>query len=56
MTLDVENGIPVITIIFGKSGDNEIYFLCHIDTCAAIYTVKIILHQWIIIKYPHLVA
>ena len=56
MPLDVDNGIPGINVRFGKFDYNEISFLYHIDTCAAMSTCNTPLQQWIITKYKHLVA
>ena len=56
MPLDIENDLPVINVLFVKYNHNEISFLCYIDTCAVMYTVNLPLQQWVITKYPNLVA
>ena len=38
MPLDVDNGLPGIELWFGNNADNEMGFLCHMDTCAAMNT------------------
>ena len=32
--LDVDNKLPAIEVRFGTNDDNEIQFLCHLDSCA----------------------
>ena len=56
MPLDVDNGLPGVEIWFGSSDDNEIGFMYHLDTCAAMNTEKLLTHQWLITKYPHIVS
>ena len=56
MPLYVDNNISVINVRFGKHDDTEISLLYHIDTCAAMSTVNLIINQYIISKYPHWVA
>ena len=56
MPLDVDNGLPGIELWFGTSPANEISFICHMDTCAAMNTGNLTVHQWLMTKYPHLVA
>ena len=56
MPLDVDNGLPGIELWFGTSTKNEISFICHMDTCAAMNTGNLTVHKWLMSKYPHLVA
>jgi len=56
MPLDLDNGLPAIEFRFGSRIDDEICFLCHIDTCAAMNTGNLLVHQWIITKHPYIVS
>ena len=52
MPLDLDNGLPGIAIRF----TNDIFFLNHVDTCAAMNTGNLLVHQWIISNHPSIVA
>ena len=41
---------------FENSDNSEISILFHIDNCALMSTVNMLLHEWIVIKYPYLIA
>ena len=56
MTLDVDNFLPDIELWFGTSPFNEVRFICHMDTCAAMNTGYLLVHKWLMTKHPHLVA
>lgn len=56
MPLSIDNNLPGCQFRFGKNAETEISFLCHIDTCAAMSTGSLRLHQWIMTKYPAIVA
>ena len=56
MPLTVDNKLPGCELRFGRSADDEVSFICHIDTCAAMSTGNLLLHQWIMSKYPSIVA
>ena len=56
MPLDVDNGLPGIELWFGTSQEDELCFICHMDTCAAMNTGNLTVHKWLMTKYPHLVA
>lgn len=56
MPLSVDNKLPGCTLRFGKTPDDEVSFICHVDTCAAMSTGNLKLHQWIITKFPSIVA
>ena len=56
MPLDLDNGLPAIEFRFGNCIDDEICFLCHIDTCAAMNTGNLLVHQWIMTKHPYIVS
>lgn len=56
MPLDVDNGLPGIEMWFGKNEDSEVGFLCHLDTCAAMNTGNLRVHQWLMTQYPDIVA
>ena len=56
MPLDVDNGFPGIEVCFGISSENEFGYMCHIDTCAAMNTGDLLVHQWLMTTHLHLVA
>ena len=59
MPLDVDNGLPAIAMQFGienNSPNSLISFTCHIDSCAAMNTGNMLIHQWIMTNYPNIVA
>ena len=56
MPLTVDNKLPGCLLRFGKTAEEEVSFICHVDTCAAMSTGNLGLHQWLITKYPALVA
>ena len=56
MPLDLDNGLPVICLQFGRSAKQEISFGCHVDTCAAMNTGNLLVHKWIMTSFPHIVA
>ena len=53
--LAVDNKLPAIELRFGTNDDNEIQFLCHLDSCAGMNTGNLPLHQWLITKHPEIV-
>ena len=55
MPLLLDNGFPAAVLRFGATSEDEILFACHLDSCAAMNTGSLHLHQWIMKKYPHLV-
>jgi len=56
MPLDLDNGLPAIKLHFGLCIDDKISFLCHMDTCAAMNTGNVLVHQWIMTKDPYIVC
>ena len=48
MPLDIDNGLPVIHIIFGTSDTNEATFCTHVNSCARMNVGNLKLHQRII--------
>ena len=57
MTLDIDNSIPGILLGIGQTSSSiSPKFIAHIDTCASMNTGNLLLHQWIITKYPACVA
>ena len=56
MPLDVDNGFPGIEVCFGISSENEFGYMCHIDTCAAMNTGDLLVHQWLMTIHPHFVT
>ena len=55
MPLSLDNVLPAAVFRFGTNSSNEIPFSCHLDSCAAMNTGSLYLHQWIITEYPHIV-
>ena len=41
---------------FGSNDSDEINFRCHLDSCAAMNTGNMLLHMWLMTKYPHVVV
>ena len=56
MPLDLDNGLPGILIRCGTEDKNESSFVCLVDTCAAMNTGNLKVHQWIMTQYPEIVA
>ena len=56
MPLDVDNVLPGIEIWFGTDPANEISFIHHMDTCAAMNTGNLLVHKWLMTQNPELVA
>ena len=56
MPLDVDNGLPGVELWFGSNDASEVGFMCHLDTCAAMNTGNLRVHQWLITKHPEIVA
>ena len=59
MPLDIDNGLPAVAMSFGSPDtplQKQISFTCHIDSCAAMNTGNMLVHQWIITNYPDIVA
>ena len=56
MPLDLDNSLPGVRIEIGMNSQHTPNFLAHIDTCAAMNTGNLLLHQWIITTYPQCVA
>ena len=55
MPLSLDNDLPAAVFSFGTSIDNEVEFSCHMDSCAAMNTANLLLHQWIMTTYPDIV-
>jgi len=55
MPLTVDNKLPGCLLRFGKTEKDEVSFICHVDTCAAMSTGNLLSHQWLITKYPAIV-
>ena len=56
MPLDIDNGLPGILLRLGTDNQSDTCFLCHIDSCAAMNTGNLLLHQFIITTHPSIVA
>ena len=55
MPLKIDNGLPGIVLRVGEKHGRDVSFLCHVDTCAAMNTGNLKLHQYIITQNPELV-
>ena len=55
MTLSLDNELPAAVFYSGTLMDNEIPFSCHLDSCGAMNTGSLTLHQWISTTYLHIV-
>ena len=56
MPLELDNGLPGIVLRLGKADEQNASFLCHVDSCAAMNTGNLLLHQYIITHFPDTVA
>ena len=56
MPLDIDNGLPGILLRLGIDASSDTCFLCHVDSCAAMNTGNLLLHQFIITNHPSVVA
>ena len=56
MPLELDNGLPGILLRLGQNTQSDTCFLCHVDSCAAMNTGNLLLHQYIITKHPEIVA
>ena len=56
MPLSLNNYLPAAIFRFGSASEDEVAFLCHLDSCAAMNTGSLTLHQWIITTYLAIVA
>ena len=57
MPLDIDNGLPAIEFPFGRPNKwDYVSFTCHIDSCAAMNTGNLLVHQWIISSHPEMVV
>ena len=53
--LPLDNGFPVAVIRSGTLDKNEIAFACHLDSCAAMNTGNLHLHQLIMTQHLYIV-
>ena len=56
MSLSLDNFLLVAVFRFGSTSVDELTFPCRLDSCAAMNTGSLNLHQWIITTYPAIVA
>ena len=56
MPLSLDNYLPAAIFRFGSTSEDEVAFPCHLDSCAAMNTGSLTLHQWIITTYLAIVA
>ena len=55
MPLCLDNALPEAVFRFVTDSCNKVPFSCHLDSCSAMNTGNLRLHQWIITEYPHIV-
>ena len=55
MPLSLDNNLPAAVLRFGNNAEDEVAFTCHLDSCAAMNTANLTLHQWIMTTYPAIV-
>jgi len=55
MPLDLDNGLPAIEMKFGMTDIDELCFLCHVDSCAAINIGNLRVHEYIMTEHPEIV-
>ena len=55
MLLSLDNGLPAAVLRLRTTSKDKIPFAFCLDSCAAMHTGSLHLHQWITTKYPHLV-
>ena len=56
MTLDVDNGLPSIEVLYILDGGSEVSHMCYLDSFVATKTGNLRLDQWLITKYPNIVS
>ena len=54
--LEVDTKLSAIEMRFGTTDNNKIIPLCHLDSCANMYTASLLLHQWMITNHPEIVV
>ena len=54
--LNVDNDLPGVELWFGTKEENEICFVYHLDSCAAMNIRNLRVHQWLMTQYPSIVA
>ena len=55
MPLELSNKLPGIVFQVGPAVGKSVGFLCHLDTCAAMNTGNLKMHQYIMTEHPELV-
>ena len=53
--IDIDNGLPVISMRFGNTDEGELNFKVSIDSCAGLNIGNLKVHQWVATTYPHIV-
>ena len=56
MPLELSNKLPGIVFQVGPAVGKTVGFLCHLDTCAAMNTGNLRMHQYIMTEHPELVV
>ena len=55
MPIDIDNGLPALSMRFGSTNENEVNFKVIIDSCAGLNIGNLRVHQWVATTYPHIV-
>lgn len=55
MFQSLDNCLHATCFRFGLYGGTDIIVHCYLDSCTAINTGTLFLHQWIITYYPHII-
>ena len=55
MPINIDNGLPAISMRFGDTDDGEVAFRVSIDSCAGLNIGNLKVHQWVATTYPHIV-
>ena len=55
MTLSVSNGLPAAKFRLGDCDAQEVPYRIHLDLYASINTGNLLVHQWLVMKYPDII-
>ena len=56
MSIPLDNDLPEIVLQAGTNDINMISFLCHLDLCTAMNTGNLLLHRYIMMQHPEIIA
>lgn len=55
MFIDIDNGLPAISMRFGNTDEGEVNFKVSIDSCAGLNIGNLKVHQWVATTYPQII-